>query len=475
MGKKLYPGPKLRRYREQLGMAQNDFAETLGISASYLNQIENNQRPLTASVLLKLTDSFDVDLQTFSDAEDDRLAAELREATGDPLFQGTPLDLRELKDVVSVSPSMVKAFLTLYRAYQESDTSYRNLAEQLREGEAISALSGAQFPYEEVRDYFYIRNNHIEELDQAAEQLHAGEGFRIGNAEKDLTRFLRENHGINCVLTDEPVVSGEVRRFDPKSSTLYLCETQASARRAFQLAHQIALVRFGGEIKDLIRHAAFASRETESVCRIGLANYFAGALIMPYNLFLAEAKRCKYDVEKLELRFGSTFEAVCHRLSTLQRPGAKGVPFYFVRVDMAGNISKRQSATVFNFARSGGACPLWNVHEAFSSPGRILTQIARMPDGQTYFCLARTVTKRGGGYLEPLRKFAVGLGCQVQYAKELVYSAGVDLENDDAVVPIGPGCRVCERQYCPQRAFPPVGRRLDIDENRRGFRPYSFT
>ncbi len=474
MGKKLYPGPKLRRYREQLGIAQNEFADTLGISASYLNQIENNQRPLTASVLLKLTSAFDLDPRTFSDEGDDRLAAELREATGDPLFQGMPLDFRELKDVVAVSPAMVKTFLTLYRAYQESDTSYRNLAEQLREGETISALSGAQFPYEEVRDYFYIRNNHIEELDQAAEALHAKEGFSLANVEKDLIRFLSEKHGINCVFTNDQRGRREVRYFDAQRSTLYLCETQISPRRAFQLACQVGLVEFGDQMQDLVKRATFASRETESVCRIGLANYFAGALIMPYGRFLDEAKRCKYDIEELQLRFGSTFEAVCHRLSTLQRPGARGVPFYFVRVDMAGNISKRQSATAFNFARSGGACPLWNVHEAFSYPERILTQLARMPDGQTYFCIARTVTKRGGGYLEPVRRFAVGLGCDVQYARELVYSAGVDLDDEEAVVPIGPGCRVCERRECPQRAFPPVGRRLDIDENRRGFRPYSF-
>jgi hypothetical protein len=158
----------------------------------------------------------------------------------------------------------------------------------------------------------------------------------------------------------------------------------------------------------------------------------------------------------------------------MQRPGDKGVPFYFVRVDMAGNISKRQSATSFHFARLGGVCPLWNVHEAFSSPGTILRQLARMPDGKTYLCLARTVHESGTSYLQPQRKFAIGLGCEIKHAHKLIYSTGLDLEDQAAVEPIGVSCRVCERRDCPQRAFPPLSRRISIDENSRSSFPYSF-
>ena len=474
MSRKLFPGPKLRRFREQQDLTQAEFADSLGLSASYLNQIENNQRPLTASVLLKLSSVYNVDLQALSDEDDDRLAAEIHEALSDPLFQGQLIDLRELKDVVGASPALVTRFLTLYRAYQESEESYRQLAEQLSTNSEQNPNSGAQFPYDEVRDYFYIRNNHIGELDQAAEQLQAEQGFRIGHMEDDLAAYIWDRHGVSRALIGSDSDSVEMRRFDAKTRTLYLSERQPTARRAFHMAYQIARLEHGELMDKLVQEARFASREATSVCRVGLANYFAGALLMPYTLFLAEAKRQHYDLEKLELRFGVTFESVCHRLSTLQRPGAKGIPFYFVRVDMAGNISKRQSASSFHFARSGGACPLWNVHEAFSAPGKILTQLAQMPDGKTYFCIARTVTKTDGGYLNPQRRFAVGMGCELEHAPQLVYSIGVDLENQNAITPIGPSCRVCERKKCAQRAFPPIGKTLAVDENRRSFQPYLF-
>ena len=473
MSGKIFPGPKIRRLREQQGLTQAEFARSLGISASYLNQIENNQRPLTAAVLIRLSGAYEVDLHSLSDEDDDRLAAELRGALGDEIFQGQVPDLRELREVVALSPALAGRFMTLYHAYRESAASCQRLAERLSDEDSIGALSGAQFPYEEVRDYFWVRNNYVGELDQAAEQLQAEQNFAIGRMEEDLAAYLRRQHGVSRVLVDEGRQS-DPRHFDRDSGTLYLSGEQPPARRAFHLAFQICLLDHGELMDRMVADAGFASGETAAVCRIGLANYFSGALIMPYTPFLAEAKQHRYDIEKLELRFGVTFESVCHRLSTLQRPGAKGVPFYFVRVDMAGNISKRQSASSFHFARSGGACPLWNVHEAFSAPGKILTQLAEMPDGKRYFCVARTVTKAGGAYLSPQRRFAVGLGCEIEHAHELVYSAGVDVDNEDAVVPIGPSCRVCEREHCVQRAFPPIGRRLTVNENRRAVQPYAF-
>lgn len=471
MSRKLFSGPKLRRFREQRQMKQAEFAASLGISPSYLNQIENNQRPLTATVLLKLSSNYQADLQAFSDEDDDRLAAEIYDVLSDPLFQGQLIDLRELKEVVSLSPVLVNRFITLYRAYQESINKHQRLAEQMTTDET---LVGTHFPYEEVRDFFYAHNNTIPELDQAAEQLQAEQSFRIGQMEDDLTHYLSAQHHINRVLVEADLAGDDIRRFDAQARTLALSERQPSSRRAFYIAYQIGLLEHRALMDEITHKANFVSPETAAVCRVGLANYFAAALLMPYTQFLAEAKKQRYDLEKLELRFGVTFEAVCHRLSSLQRPGAKGIPFYFVRVDKAGNISKRQSASRFHFARSGGACPLWNVHDAFSAPGKILTQLAQMPDGKVYFCIARTVTKAGGGYLDPQREFAIGLGCDIEYANQLVYSAGVDLDNPEAVVPIGPSCRVCERIDCAQRAFPPIHMRLSIDENRRSFKPYLF-
>jgi hypothetical protein len=170
-----------------------------------------------------------------------------------------------------------------------------------------------------------------------------------------------------------------------------------------------------------------------------------------------------------------SFETVCHRLSTLQRPGARGVPFYFVRVDQAGNISKRQSATAFHFARHGGACPLWHVHEAFAQPGRILTQIAEMPDGSRFFGIARTIERGGGGYRAQRKLFAIGLGCDLTHARELVYASGLDLGPLAQAAMIGPGCRVCPRENCVQRAFPPAGKAMVPNVDSESLVSYRFS
>jgi XRE family transcriptional regulator, fatty acid utilization regulator len=238
------------------------------------------------------------------------------------------------------------------------------------------------------------------------------------------------------------------------------------------MATQLALLEQDALIEDILDEEHFGSPEARKLARIGLANHFAGALILPYLAFYRAAERFKYDIELLAGRFGVGYETVAHRLSTLQRTGARGVPFIFVRADRAGNISKRQSATGFHFSRTGGTCPLWNVYEAFASPGRVVVQVAAMPDGQRYLWVARTVTRNRGAYGEPAKAFAVGLGCELRHARRLVYSRGMALDDPEAATPIGPGCRTCDRPRCPQRAAPPIGRPLAIDEARSTFIPY---
>jgi len=235
---------------------------------------------------------------------------------------------------------------------------------------------------------------------------------------------------------------------------------------------QIGMLECADIIDEIIEEEKFDDVQTQILTRVGLANYFAAALILPYQVFLATAERMRYDIGLLTEHFGMGWETVCHRLSTLQRPKARGVPFSFVRVDRAGNMSKRQSATGFPFSRSGGTCPLWNVYEAFNAPGRVITQIAAMPDGQRYLWIARTVIHQHSGYGQPGKAFAIGLGCEIRHAGRLVYSAGMDLDAVDGATPIGPGCKTCERLTCPQRAAAPIGRRLDLDENRSTFIPY---
>jgi predicted transcriptional regulator len=297
--------------------------------------------------------------------------------------------------------------------------------------------------------------------------------FPVGQMDSALAAYLAERHGVKLVVeTIDDLPSGNERKYDSKTNTLYLAPGLRPGQRAFQLGTQIAMLAFDRELTSLVDGAGFTSQEARGLARIGLANYFAGALIMPYGRFLAAAEARRYDIELLGYEFGVGFETVCHRLSSLQRQGARGVPFFFVRVDRAGNISKRQSATDFHFSRVGGTCPLWNVYEAFASPGRILTQLARMPDERTYLWIARTVSHARGKYGAPTKTFAVALGCDVRHAERVIYSEGINLRASNAT-PIGMGCKVCERPDCAQRAFPPIGRALRIDETRSRFAPYA--
>ncbi|MEE9322880.1 MAG: short-chain fatty acyl-CoA regulator family protein [Granulosicoccus sp.] len=471
MSRKLFPGPRLRRFRLQRGLTQVELAQSLSISASYLNQIENNQRPLTAAVLLKLSGAYDIDLQMLSDDEDDRVAAELHAAMCDSIFQGNLIDIAELKEVTALSPDFARRFLVLYRAWRAGDQQMLSGDSTSQPGD-IDLSHDAQFHYDQVRDFFTIRDNYIDELDVAAEHLQQDKKFRLGNMEDELTKYLQQQYGVNRVYIDGDDSRLSTSKFNKETRTLTLSMLLPQSRRCFHLANHLCRLEHDALLDRIVASANFSTQEANSICRIGLANYFAAALLMPYQIFLDEAQRYKYDIAKLEMRFGVTFESICHRLSSMQRPSAKGVPFYFVRVDIAGNISKRQCAPDFYFARSGGACPLWNIHDAFTTPGKMLKQLAQMPDGKTYFCIAQTVTKQAGGYLEPERKFSIGFGCEIRHAAQLVYATGMDLDNVDAVVPIGPSCRLCERLDCAQRASPPVGHKLSINENQRSFQPY---
>lgn len=466
---KLFMGTKIRRFREQQQLTQVALAAQLGVSASYLNQIENDQRPLTATLLIKLGSLYPLDLNQFSDEEDERLCDELSDCLADPLFaqqRCTPLEVREL---VTRSPALARHFLSLYQAYLQSRDNYAALAMELTGDEAVYSVGGAQFPYEEVRDFFYYQRNYFDSLDRAAEALNDKLSLTPDDTEKQLVQHLREAHGIQVVLSSD---DQHLRDYDPLSRQLRLARSLSRKQRVFHLAHQVCLLEQRTQLDEIIASAHFTSPQAPEVCRVGLANYFAGALLMPYRPFLATARQERYDIERLQVIFNVSFEQICHRLSTLQRPSEQGIPFYFLRVDAAGNISKRQSASSFHFARVGGACPLWNVHDAFAQPGKILRQIAQLPDGKTYFCIARTVSRTEGGFLMPQKNFAVALGCELDYAHQLVYATGLDLHDDSAAVPIGVSCRICERRACPQRAFPPIGKAIRVSEHTRDFLPY---
>lgn len=470
--KKIFMGVRLRRLREERGLTQLALAQALDISPSYINQLEKNQRPLTVPVLLKINSVFGIDVQLFSEDDEARLIADLREAFSDPAA-GESVAVAEIRELASNMPAVGRALISLHHRYR--DAVDRSEAMAARLGDDWHAFTTAPPPmaYEEVRDYFYARHNQLAELDEAAEQLYERAGFSVGNVNAGLTAYLLEQYGVRVALDHAGDASAGVQRgYDPATRVLKLSPHLRPGQQAFQMATQLAFLEMDKVIRRLEETAAFSSDEARALARIGFANYFAGALVLPYGDFLNAAEEMRYDIEQLSQHFGVGFETICHRLSTLQRPEARGVPFFFIRVDRAGNISKRQSATDFHFSRVGGSCPLWNVYEAFSNPGRVLTQIARMPDGRTYLWIARTVSRGHGGYGAPSKTFAVGLGCDIRHASRLIYSKGLDLTDPEAATPIGVGCKVCERPACPQRAFPPIGRKLAVDENRRRFAPY---
>jgi XRE family transcriptional regulator, fatty acid utilization regulator len=466
---KTFAGARLRRLREEHGLTQVALARVLGLSTSYVNQLENDQRPITVSVLLILTERFDLPTQYFAPDSDARLVSDLREVLAESNATGA-----QIEELVARMPDVGQTLVNLHRRLHDATADLEALHSRANlDISEISAVAQQPMPFEEVRDFFYDRKNYIGELDIAAEELFNRNHLRVGGLDGQLAQLLGDKLGVTVVIDDGQTLNPNSKRlFQPDSRTLYLARWLYPGQRAFQIATQIALLTQADLIAGIIAGNDQLSDDARGVARIGLANYFAGALLLPYQRILAAAESVRYDIDHLARRFEVGFETICHRLSTLQRPGARGVPFIFVRTDSAGNISKRQSATAFHFSRVGGNCPLWVVHHAFSRPGQFLKQVAQMPDERTYFWIARTTTTEPSRYLGPDKSFAIGLGCDVDHAEKLIYSVGIDLTDSEATVPIGAGCKICDRRACPQRAFPFLGRPVYVDPHSSTDLPY---
>ncbi|MFC3052231.1 helix-turn-helix domain-containing protein [Kordiimonas pumila] len=472
VAKKIFAGPRIRRLRREWGLSQSQMAAELGFSTSYLNLVERNQRPVSAQFLLRLAEVYDVELTAFAGTDEARAFADLSEILADPMFKGIGLSRAEMQDMADAAPRAVEAFSLVYKSLQQARQSATELSTQVAQREG--GESDSSFPVDEVRDFIHDRKNYFPELDEAAESLHEELGLQRDDAFMVLSGRLDEEHGIRVRIMPHEVMPETLRHFDLHRRQLLVNEMLDNGTRIFQLALQIALLEFKPMIQRVGDAHTWQTEEASRLVRMSLANYFAGALLMPYRRFLSDAKALKYDIEHLGRRYGTSFEQVCHRLTTLQRPGERGVSFFFIRIDKAGNVSKRFSAGRFHFSRFGGTCPLWRVHDTFSTPGRIDTQIIQMPDDTRYFSVARTVRRVGARYGQPDQQLAIGLGCDIAYARELVYSKGHDLENIDAT-PVGPNCRLCERPSCPQRANPPINRSLILDDRSRGVSAYRFS
>jgi XRE family transcriptional regulator, fatty acid utilization regulator len=444
-------------------------AEELGVSVSYLNLIERNQRPLTAKFLLRLVDIYAVDLRTLSDDTGSGRLADVAEVLSDGLFRGLDVPRGEIQDMVGNAPAASEAFIRLYSAFRDlrdAGVASNGAAEDAR-GDVQSG------PLSQVRDIIQERRNHFADLDVLAEQI--AEELRLAGDDifSGLKERLRSKHGVQVRVLPVDVLPESLRRYDMHRKQLQLSEVLGPAGRIFQTAYQLGLMDARHEIDLVVASAALEDDAAKRLLRINLANYFAAAVMMPYARFHTAAEQTGYDMTVLMARFGASFEQVAHRLTTLQRQGARGIPFFLIRVDQAGNVSKRFSAGRFHFAKYGGTCPLWNIHATFLQPGRILPQTVEMPDGTRYFSIARTVRPYQAPWADAEPHFALALGCELKYARTVVYAKGVDLNTPEAT-PIGVNCALCDRDACRQRSQPPVNKQLIIDERVRGPSPFRF-
>lgn len=467
-------GHRIRRLRREQGLSQMHLAEQLEISPSYLNLIEHNQRPVSAVLLLKLARIFDLDLQSFAEDDESRVVAALREVFADPAIAGgESVGAQDLRELAVLAPPLTQAIIELYRAFREARHDLESLAAQAADRGGAAALEPDAFPLDRVHDYFQTQGNHFPDLENAAEALWQEARLDPADVYRGLVEHAQREHGLQVRVMPQDVMGRLLRRFDRHGRRILLSELLPRPSRTFHLAAQLALLRQRTLLERLVAEAKLPNEPAQRLLRIGLANYFAGAVMMPYQPFLTAAQGLRYDIEILMRRFGTSFEQACHRLTTLQRPGARGVPFSLLRVDKAGNVSKRFSVGM-PFARFGNACPRLNVFDAFRFPGTIRTELAQMPDGSTYFCLARDVLRLGGGHLQPPQQLAITLACDLAHAKDLVYAEGVDLGAGAGATPIGPTCRLCDRLDCAHRAFPPLGQRLAIDEGMRAASPFGL-
>jgi predicted transcriptional regulator/DNA-binding XRE family transcriptional regulator len=460
-----FAGAEIRALRAKLGIGQSAMAGQLGLSVSYLSQLENDDRPITPAVSESFARAFPFDWNsTDNDAEERRIAA-IREALSDPLFGDDPLPAEMLHRAVEQQPQFADRFVRLHEAWRRAGEQLQNVDDRIASG----VPGNDRLPWEEVRDWFHDEGNYVDVIDRAAESL-ALELDAQPLTESLLAFVLKDRHGVDIVTATDD--SGAMRRFDKARGLLTISAALTPETRRFMMAHQLALLEYRWQIAAVAAKAKLQSREAQTLLSVGLANYAAGALLMPYGRFREAARAVRHDIDRLCQRFGVSFEQACHRLSTLQRPAERGVPFFFCRVDMAGNITKRHSATRLQFARFGGACPLWIVHEAVAIPDRILVQMAEMPDGVRYVSMAKGLVKPSGSFTRSPRRFAVALGCEAEHARDFIYADALDTGNAAAATPIGVSCRLCPRESCDQRAFPPAARAIAVDTDMRDVVPY---
>ncbi len=462
-GKTLYLGPRLKKLRRELGLTQANMATDLDISASYIALMERNQRPVTAEMLLKLATTYRINVADLADEDADETAARLQSALRDPLFSDIAIEPLDIDDIATSYPGMAEALLRLHTAFGEEQLALAEKRE-VREG---STGDVAADPVAEARAFLAARRNCFPVLDDSAT-----EASRSLSSFEAMKAHIAEEHGLDLRVSDDGLLRGGMRWHDYHRRRVHVSERLDQSGRRFQAALQIAIMEQDAAITALLAEGRFSGEDSERLVRRALQSYWAAALLMPYHAFRKAAEDLRYDVEALAARFCVSFEQAAHRLTTLQRSGEEGVPFFFLRVDRAGNVSKRLDGAGFPLARHGGACPLWNIHEVFASPGTVDAQLIELPDGERYVSVARTVRAGGGRFNERSVLRSVALACSAQHLDRLVYATTLKSEEP---TPIGVACRLCHRPRCIARSAPPMGRELIPSRFRDSGVPFDFS
>ena len=463
-------GPKIKAFRRQLGLQANKFAEQLKISPSYLNLIESGKRNIDGNLLIKISQELRVELSDLTSKEDVNLENDITELLDDQLFEGLDILGPEVKDLVNTNPKIAKALIKLGDNFKQKDHEIVNKVENIS-GKIIDSRKAA-FPGEVISDFLQENKNFFPKLENFANNIF--EKVKQNNRTRyiALCEFLNSEYGIivKDIIPEEGKPFSKI--YKTKEKELFLSDYLSIETKKLHAAAQIAQEGASKEIDEYLSTFSFPSQEAKKLTRVALLNYCGAAILMPYKLFHKECKELKYDLELLQNTFATSFEQVAHRVTCLQDPDLPGIPFHFLRVDVAGNISKRFSLSGIEIPRYGGACPRWNVYSAFSRPGVIQAAVSKMTNGEKYVCIARTVEKGVGRYGQKKSMLSIGLGCEAKYAKDFVYTENLDLNDKKSELPIGVSCRTCDRLDCSQRAFPPLHKKFDIDINSRGVSVY---
>lgn len=465
---KTFIGPRLRRLRIDHSETQVQMAKRLGISTSYVNLLEKNERSVSVPVLLKLFEAYGVDWRDIAEDDDTAHLADIRAVLQDPLFEGERPDLPQLRAALAHSPDLAACFLKLHRAYLATNDHLMSVASAGEGARSVLPQSSEAV----VHNFFRSNRNHFEALEQAASGFWFGESVAPDDVYPALKQRLKHRLNLRVRLVPVAEMPDSLREYDEPRGEVRLSEALDHPNRVFQLVHVAGLIEQESLLEEILSGSGLSDAHGRARCRVELANYFAAAVLMPYDRFRAEALASKYDFDHLATRFGVSFEQACHRATTLQRSGAKGVPFFFLRIDKAGNVTKRFNATDFHLAEYGGACPRLEVHGCFRTPGLIVPQVVEMPDRSQFFVFARTVDRPSFARHRQDVRLAVAMGCAVEHVSQIAYAEQLNLSEAHATQ-IGINCRVCPRANCDQRAHQAVVLSDPVDARRRGATRYA--